>query len=124
MHSPFRILAAVLFLTASIASAEEPPPLARVEAKQILVHMDWRDVNVLVIRQGVDEKGAYIPIRATVVAYASRNAKDQQVNQCLMYDHDIGWHLLEIGEKSSRMWNKEGYWEIKPWGTWTRMASK
>lgn len=124
MDSPLRLIAiACLFLT-SLAIAEEPPPLGRAEAKQILSNMDWRDVNILAVRQGVDEKGAVAPIHATVIAFATRKAKEQPVYQTLVFDRELGWHLLEVGEKQARMWNKEGYWEIKPWGTWTRVAAK
>ena len=124
MNTPLRLLAiACLFIT-TFARAEEPPPLARTEAKQILEHMEWRNVNILAIRQGVNEKGTVAPIHATIVAFATRKTKDEPITQALTYDRELGWHFLEVGEKQARMWNKEGYWEIKPWGTWTRMASK
>ena len=124
MKIPLRLLAFACLFIPSFALAEDPPPLLRPEAKQILENMEWRDVNILAIRQGVNEKGAPAPINATIVAFATRKTKDQQVFQTLTYDRELGWHLLEVGEKQARMWNKEGYWEIKPWGTWTRMASK
>lgn len=124
MNTPLRILAAAFLFITSFARAEEPPPLARPEAKQILENMEWRDVNILAIRQGVNEKGTVSPIYVTVVAFATRKTKDQPITQTLIYDRELGWHLLEVEEKQARMWNKEGYWEIKPWGTWTRMATK
>jgi hypothetical protein len=124
MNTPLRLLALACLLITSMARAEEPPPLARPEAKQILENMEWRDVNILAIRQGVNEKGTVSPIYVTVVAFATRKAKDQPISQTLTYDRELGWHLLEVEEKQARMWNKEGYWEIKPWGTWQRMATK
>ena len=124
VKTPLRLPALACLFIASCALAEEPPPLGRAEAKQILENMEWRDVNILAIRQGVDEKGTVAPIHATVVAFSTRRTKDQPVSQTLTYDRELGWHRLEVGEKLAQMWNKEGYWEIKPWGTWTRMATK
>ncbi len=124
MNTPLRLLALACLFLSSFARAEEPPPLGRPEAKQILENMEWRDVNILAIRQGVNEKGTVAPIYATVAAFATRKTKDQPISQTLTYDRELGWHLLEVEEKQARMWNKEGYWEIKPWGTWTRMATK
>ena len=124
MKTPLRLLALACLFIASLAFGEEPPPLGRTEAKQILGHMEWRDINILAIRQGVDEKGSVSPICATIVAFATRKTKDQQLTQTLTFDRENGWHLLEVGEKLARMWNKDGYWETKPWGAWSRVGSK
>ncbi len=123
MKSPLRILAFLCLFFTSTVFAEDPPPLVKAEAKQILEAMDMRNVNVLAIRQGVNEKGTVSPIYATIVAFATRKTKDQPISQCLTYDRELGWHLLEVEEKLARMWNKEGYWEMKPWGTWTRIVT-
>lgn len=124
MNTPLRLLAFACIFITSLAFAEEPPPLGRIEAKQILEHMELRDINILAIRQGVDEKGTVAPIYATIVGFASRKTKDQTLCQTVQFDRELGWHLLEVGEKLARMWNKAGYWESKPWGTWTRIGSK
>jgi hypothetical protein len=117
------LLAVTLLFTAP-AFAEEPPPLGRGEARRILEHMEWRGINILAIRQGVNEKGAVAPIYATVLAFATRDSRDQSVCQTFTFDRDIGWHLLEVTEKEARLWNKDGYSEIKPWGTWMRTIPK
>ncbi len=123
MNTPLRLLLLTCLILTSAAFADDPPLLARGDAKQTLEHMGWREVNILAIRQGVDEKGAHVPISAIIVAYGTRNGKSQQFSQCLTYDRELGWHLLELGEKASRMWNKDGYFEIKPWGTWSRVTT-
>lgn len=118
-----RLLAVTLLFTAP-AFAEEPPPLGRAEARRILDHMEWRGINILAVRQGVNDKGAVAPIYATVLAFATRDSRDQSVCQTFTFDRDIGWHLLEVSEKEARLWNKDGYIEIKPWGTWMRTIPK
>lgn len=123
MNTPLRLIALACLFIASTAFAEDPPPLGRAEARQILGHMDWRNINILAIRQGVDDKGNVAPIHATVVAFATRKARDQSLCQTFIFDRENGWHLLEVGERQARMWNKDGYWEIKAWGTWTRVGS-
>jgi hypothetical protein len=82
--------------------------------------MEWRGINILAIRQGVNDKGAVAPIYATVLAFATRASRDQSVCQTFTFDRGIGWHLLEVGEKEARLWTKDGYSEAKPWGTWVR----
>jgi hypothetical protein len=111
------ILLALLFL-ASTALAFDPPPLEKGDAKKILEFMEWREVNILVIQQGVDLKGAVAPIYATIVGLGKRDSRHQQIKQTLLYDKDLGWYHLEILEKGARIWNKDGYREVKPWSTW------
>ena len=123
MYALPKLLAVALLITAS-AFAEDPPALGRTEAKRILEHMDWRGINILAIRQGVNEKGVAAPIYATVLAFATRNSKDQSVCQTLTFDRELGWHFLETNEKEARIWNKDGYSEVKPWGTWVRIVPK
>lgn len=96
----------------------QPPDLIRADAKRILEHMEWKEVNVIAIRQGVSAKGEVAPIYATVLGFASRDSKNQQVCQTLIFDNEIGWHHLEMQEKTARVWAKEGYREVKIWSTW------
>jgi hypothetical protein len=67
---------------------------------------------------GVNTKGEVAPIYATVLGFATRDSKNQQISQTLIYDKDIGWHHLEMMEKSARVWTKDGYKETKVWTTW------
>ena len=110
-----------LIVASSILTATciaQPPDLIRADAKRILEHMEWKEVNVIAIRQGVSAKGEVAPIYATVLGFASRDSKNQQVCQTLIFDNEIGWHHLEMQEKTARVWAKEGYREVKIWSTW------
>lgn len=111
---------AILAIASLIATTcfAQPPDLERPEAKRILEFMEWKDVNVIAIRQGVNAKGEVAPIYATVLGFASRDSKNQQVCQTLIFDKDIGWHHLEMQEKAARIWTKDGYRETKIWTTW------
>ena len=109
------LIAAALFVTTAFA---QPPDLERLDAKRILEHMEWKEVNVLAIRQGVNSKGEVAPIYATVVGLATRDTRHQQVCQTFIFDKELGWHHLEVLENSARLWTKEGYKETKFWGTW------
>lgn len=95
-----------------------PPDLERADAKRILEFMEWKDVSIISIRQGVNAKGDVAPIYATVLGFATRDSKNQQLTQTLIFDKDIGWHHLEMMEKSARVWTKDGYKETKVWTTW------
>jgi hypothetical protein len=95
-----------------------PPDLERADAKRILEFMEWKDVSVIAIRQGVNAKGEIAPIYATILGFASRDGKNQQVTQTLTHDKEIGWHHLELQEKTARIWTKEGYTETRVWTTW------
>ena len=110
MNTPLRLIALACLFIASLAFAEEPPPLGRTEAKQILEHMDWRDINILAVRQGVDDKGAVAPIYAMIVGFASRKTKDQTLCQTLqgvreametMRDHASEVYRVETGKPFS-----------------------
>ena len=109
------ILAATLIATPCFA---EPPDLDRGDAKKILEAMEWKEVNVIAIRQGLNEKGEPAPIYATILGFAYRDGKNQQVAQTVVFDKEIGWHHLALQEKSARIWTKDGYREIKVWTTW------
>ena len=105
------------FFTARVWGGD-PPPLGKVEAKQILEFMDWKEVTVIAIRQGVDAKGAVAPIYATVVGLGKCRGHYQNISQTLCYDADLEWHVLELAERTARVWNKLGLVEIRPWATW------
>jgi len=52
------------------AIASDPPLLEKADAKRILEFMDWREVTVIAIRQGVDNKGAVPPFTPRSSAWA------------------------------------------------------
>jgi hypothetical protein len=96
----------------------EPPPLEKVDAKRIMEAMDWTEVTVIAVRQGVDSKGAVAPIFATVVGLGMFHGEHHSICQTLYYDKELDWYFLELRDKSARLWNRNGCQDIKPWGLW------
>ena len=96
----------------------EPPALEKADAKRILEAMDWKEVTVVAVLQGVDAKGTAAPIYATVVAMGTKEGRHQNISQSLFYDQELGWFFYEIRDKQACIWTKEGFREVKPWATW------
>jgi hypothetical protein len=113
-----RALFIALIALISSTYAAEPPPLERNDAKRILEHMEWKEVSVIAIRQGIGVNGAVAPIYATIVGFGTRDSRHQQICQVLVFDKEIGWHHLEMLEKTARIWTRDGYKETKIWTTW------
>ncbi len=116
MNALRTLLALVLLSTTALAF--DPPQLEKADAKKLLQHMDWREVTVIAIHQCLDAKGSAAPIYATVLGLGTRDSKHTRICQALTFDKDLGWHLLELGDKSARIWTKGGYRELKQWTTW------
>lgn len=112
------LLACWWMILVSSASAIEPPPLEKIDAKRIMEAMDWTEVTVIAVRQGVDARGTVAPIYATVVGLGKLNGEHHSICQTLYYDKDLDWHFMEVRDKSARLWNRNGCQEIKPWGLW------
>lgn len=113
--------ALILLFTLTLVStlfAGDPPPLRRADAQRLLENMEWHEVNIVAIQQGVNNRGVVAPIYATIVALATRDSKHQQVLQNVYYDEERGWFFYELTEKGARIWTKERYIELKPWNTW------
>ena len=108
----------LLSLLATSARAVDPPPLGKTEAKVILEFMDFREITVIAIRQGVDAKGTVAPIYATVIGLGKCRGHYQNICQTLYYDAELEWHAIELSERTARVWSKLGLLEIKPWATW------
>ena len=108
----------LLLVPPAFAAASDPLPLDKVDAQHIMESMSWTEVTIIAIRQGVDAKGAVAPIYATVVGVGLLRGEHHSINQTLVYDKDLDWHFLELRDKGARVWNKNGYQEIKPWATW------
>ncbi len=116
-----RILFVLLFTLTSLTSpllATDPPALRRPDAKKILENMEWKEVHIVTIQQGVNNKGVVAPIYATIVALGNRDSRNQQIIQNVSYDEEHGWFFYELTDKGARMWNKDGYKEMKYFGTW------
>ena len=117
MNTILRLLAITVILAATTFAAD-PPALRRPDAKKVLEAMEWREVTIVTIQQGINGKGVVAPIFAHVVALGTRDTKHQHISQTMYYDEDIGWFYFELRETSVRMWTKEGYREVKPWSSW------
>ena len=115
-----RHLAALLCLLLLLPSARaaDPPPLERPDAVRILEFMNWRDITLIAIRQGVDAKGVAAPIHATALGLGTLEGQRRSICQSLYFDRELDWHALELTDKSARLWTRNGYREIKPWATW------
>src|SRR5205823_563791 len=97
-----------MMLAGSVFSFEPPPPLEKVDAKRIMEAMDWTEVTVIAVRQGVDARGAVAPIYATVVGLGKLHGEHHSICQTLYYDKDLDWHFLELRDKAARFWNRNG----------------
>jgi hypothetical protein len=116
-----RIILILFFCLFSLAQplwAYEPPALEKPDAQAVLDAMGWTEVTIVAIRQGVDCKGAIAPIYATVIGMGKYCDQHRTINQTLYYDKDLGWHYLELREKSACVWTRNGFQEIKPWALW------
>lgn len=95
----------------------QPPDLERPEAKRILEFMEWKDVNVIAIRQGVNAKGEVAPIYATVLG--SRRGQQEPAG---LPDADIRQgHRLASSRNAGKggpHLTKDGYRKTKIWTTW------
>ncbi len=112
-----RILLVLLSLVSTVFAAD-PPALRRPDAKRILENMEWKEVTIVTVQQGVSAKGTVAPIYATIVALGTRDSRHQQIIQSVSYDEEYGWFFHELTEKGARLWTKDSYREIKPWSTW------
>lgn len=111
-----RIALVVLALVNS-AFAFEVPSLEREDAKATLESMGWKEVTVVAVLQGVDDRGTAAPIYSTVMALATRDGHHQGLRQTFFFDKQYGWFFYELGEKKARIWSKAGFQEIVPWST-------
>ena len=112
------VLVLFCWLLASPLFAFEPPVLEKPDAKRIMEAMEWTEVTVITVRQGVDAQGAVAPIYATVIGLGLLHGEHRSISQTLYYDKDWDWHFLQLGDKGARVWNRNGCQEIKPWGLW------
>jgi len=112
------LLLLCLLLARSAAFAFDPPLLEKPDAKRIMESMDWTEVTIVAVRQGVDAKGAAAPVYATVLGVGKQRGEQHSISQTVYYDRDLDWHFLELRDKGALVWNKNGYQEIKPWTTW------
>jgi len=97
--------------------AIEIPPMEKEGARITLESMGWKEVTVVAMLQGVDDKGAAAPIYGTVIALGTKDGRHQGIRQTLYYDQQYGWFIYELGDKKARIWSKAGYQEVQPWTT-------
>jgi hypothetical protein len=113
-----RALLLLISLFLAHSAFADPPPLEKADAKKIMELMQWSQVTIIAIRQGVDANGVAAPVYATVVGLGNYQGEHHRILQTLFYDKDLDWHVLELNERSARVWGKNGYQEIKPWAAW------
>jgi hypothetical protein len=80
--------------------------------------MQWSQITIVAIRQGVDANGVAAPVYATVFGFGNYQGAHHSIAQTLFYDKDLDWHVLEMTEKTARVWSKNGFQEIRPWPAW------
>ena len=98
--------------------AADPPPLTKDDARRILEAMEWRDVNVIAVVQGLNEQKVAAPTLALVLALAKRDGAFSDVKLNVYYDRDLGWFSYESTPKEFRIWTRDGYREIKAGNPW------
>lgn len=115
-----KTLAALLALTAltNVGWSVEPlpPPLTHEDAQRILEAMEWREVNVIAVVQGINDAKVTAPTVAFVLALARRDAAYRDLRLNVFYDRELGWFTYESTPKQFRVWTREGYREIKAGG--------
>ena len=93
--------------------ADPPPPLTKDDARRILEAMEWREVKVIAVVEGVNEQKISAPTLAFVLALAKRDGAFRDLRLNLYYDRDIGWFSYESTPQQFRVWTRDGYREIK-----------
>jgi hypothetical protein len=112
------LLLLCLLLVRPAGAMDSPPLLDKPTAQRIMETMEWTEVTIITVRQGVDAKGNVAPIFATVYGVGLLHGEHHSICQTLFWDSDLDWYYLEMRDKGARIWNKNGYKEIKPWATW------
>jgi hypothetical protein len=107
----------ILLALMTSALAMEIPPMEKEDVRATLESMGWKEVTVVAMLQGVDEKGTAAPIYSTVIALGTKEGRHQAIRQTLYYDKQYGWFIYELGDKKALIWSKAGYQEIQPWTT-------
>ena len=110
----YLLLLVTLVLPFTLRATEPPPPaFTKDDAKHILESMDWREVNVIAVVQGVNEQKVAAPTLAFVLALAKRDGNYKDLRLDVYYDRDLGWFTFESTPKLFRIWTRDGYREIK-----------
>lgn len=115
MKLPNQILAlgSALFLS-HFARAAEPIPFDKADAVRTLISMGYERVKVIAIVDGVHTKKVASLSCATVIGLGQRDNRDEEIVQSFFYDRDLGWFYYETVNGIMRIWNREGYREVKP----------
>ena len=108
------LLAATLALAVSSAAFAAPPdPLDKSDAQRTLLAMGYDSVQVVAIVDGVHQKGVSSLSCTTVIGLGRRDGKEQDIVQSFFYDRDLGWFYYELDPSCMRIWNRDGYREVK-----------
>jgi len=109
-------LLALAALSLPLLAAELPPPippLTREDARRILEAMEFRQVNVIAVVQGINDQKLTAPSVALVLALGKRDAAYSDLKMNVLFDRELGWFTYESTPKLFRVWTRDGYREIK-----------
>ena len=109
------VLALILVSVARAAFAADPiPECTKDDVRRILLAQEWTNVNVVAVVNGINREKIASPSLCHALAFGSRRGRWQDLKVDLYYDRDLGWFSYESSPELFRVWNRDGYREIKP----------
>jgi len=123
MVSPLRSRLALLCALATLATlatvsladdAIPVPECTKDDVRRILRAQDWTDVNVIAVINGLNREKIAAPSLCHILAFGRRDGRWQDLKVDLYYDRDLGWFAYESSPELFRVWNRDGYHELKP----------
>ena len=103
----------LIFLFATASFAAPPEPFDKGDAQKTLVAMGYDRVQVVAVVDGVHQKGVASLSCTTVIGLGRRDGCDREIVQSFFYDRDWGWFYFEAADNCMRIWNRDGYHEVK-----------
>jgi hypothetical protein len=114
MNLPNQFLALTSCLLFSVSAfALEPTPFEKADAVRTLLSMGYDRVKVIAIVDGVHQKRVATLSAATVIGLGQRDGRECEIVQSFFYDRDLGWFYYEFVDDQMRIWNRDGYREVK-----------
>lgn len=107
------LFSALVIPAVATFAAPPPEPLAKEDAQKTLIAMGWDRVQVVAIVDGVHQQGVASLSCATAIGLGRRDGHEQNFVQSFFYDRDLGWFYYESDAGRLRLWNRDGYREIK-----------
>ena len=113
MRLPFLL---PLLAATALAAPEPVPEFTREDARGILVAQEWRDITIIAVVNGVSREKIASPSLSHALALARRDGKWHDLKFDVYYDRALGWFTYESTSEMFRVWNRDGYREIKAVG--------